>query len=206
MGMFDTFHIQDQGRDLAVQSKEFACILNNYRLGDFVEYETDVVPRGVLAYIEDHRQNWSDTTCPKEWIVLLLVNGCFLDAFVAGDEVEARNAAEVMVKLWQSPERQAEAFQRHALAHYQTLTNQKCALDRVSKLLRDYAEWQEREAKAEADSRLFGFMRHDFGKETWDWAIARMLIELPEYREWVPAGYAVVKELEALNPESGVKP
>jgi hypothetical protein len=123
-----------------------------------------------------------------------LVNGCFLDAFVAGDEVEARNAAEVMVKLWQSPERQAEAFERHAFAHYQTLTNQKRALDRVSKLLRDYAEWQEREAKAEADTSFFGFMRHDFSKETWDWAIARLLLALPEYREWVPVGYGVAME------------
>jgi hypothetical protein len=194
MGMFDTFHIQDQGRRLAIQSKEFACILNDYRLGDFVEYETAVAPRGVLTYIEDHKQNWSDTACPTEWIVLLLVNGCFLDAFVAGNEVEARNAAEVMVKLWQSPERQAEAFERHARAHYQTLTTQQHALDRVSKLLRDYAEWQERDAKGVADTHRFGFMRHDFNKETWDWAIARLLMKLPEYQEWVPAGYGVAME------------
>jgi hypothetical protein len=200
MGMFDTFHIQDQGRRLAIQSKEFACILNDYRLGDFVEYETDVAPRGVLTYIEDHKQKWSDTACPREWIVLLLVNGCFLDAFVAGSEVEARNAAEVMVKLWQSPERQAEAFERHARAHYQTLTSQQHALDRVSRLLRDYAEWQEREAKGEVDTSLFRLMRHDFNKENWDWAIARLLLALPEYREWVPVGYAVGAELEVANP------
>ena len=199
MGMFDTFHIQDQDRHLAIQSKQFACILNDYRLGDFVEYETDVVPRGVLAYIEDHKQNWSDSTCPKEWIALLLVNGCFLDAFVADDEVEARKVAEVMVRLWQSPERQAEAFERHAQAHYQALTGQKHALDRVNKLLRDYAEWQAREAKGETDTSPFSFMRHDFNKETWDWAIARLLKALPEYREWVPGCYAVGAELDAVN-------
>ena len=203
MGMFDTFHIQNQGRHLAIQSKQFACILNDYRLGDFVEFETTVAPRGVLTYIEDHKQNWSDGACPTEWIVLLLVNGCFLDAFVAGNEAEASNAAEVMVKLWQSPERQAEAFERHARTHYQTLTSLKHVLDRVGRLLRDYAEWQGREAKGEVDSSRFGFMRHDFNKETWDWAIARLLMALPEYREWVPEGYGV--ELEAVNSGNGDK-
>lgn len=130
MGMFDTFHIQNQGRHIAVQSKEFACILNDYRLGDIVEYETNA-PRGIQSCVEDHKQDWRD---------------------------------------------------------------------------HDYVEWQEREAKGEADTRMFGFMRHDFSKETWDWAIARLLLELPEYRKRVPAGYGVAMELEVLNPEGGVKP
>ncbi len=196
MGMFDTFYIQDQGRSLAVQSKQFANMLADYRLGDFVEYEA-TAPRGVQSYIEDHKQNWSDPACPTEWIVLLLIEGCFLDAYVAGDETEARNVADVMVKLWLSPERQTEAFQRYARAHFQTLKTRNRALDRVSGLLRDYAGWQEREAKGEVDTSFFGFMRHDFSKETWDRAIARLLLELPEYRERVPAGYGV--ELEKCN-------
>lgn len=139
MGMFDTFHIHHQSRELAVQSKQFANVLNYNLLSDFV----------------------------------------------ARDETEA--------------------FQRHAHAHYQTLTAQKRALNRTSRLLHDHIEWQEREAKEEADTRRFGFMRHDFGKETWDKAIARLLLELPEYREHVPACYAVGAELEAVNPGSGEK-
>jgi hypothetical protein len=206
MGMFDTFHIQDQGRLLAVQSKQFACVLGDYRLGDFVEYET-TAPHGVQTCIEDYKHDWSDPACLTEWIVLLLIEGCFLDAYVVGDEAEARNVAEVMAKLWQSTERQAAAFQRHARAHFQTLRTQKRALDRVSGLLRDFVEWQEREAQGEeAVTRLLGFMRHDFSKEDWDWAIARLLLDLPGYREWVPAGYGVAMELEALNQEGGVKP
>lgn len=198
MGMFDTFHIQDQGCHLAIQSKQFASMLADYRLGDFVEYET-AAPHGVQTYIEDHKQNWSDPACPTVWIVLLLIEGCFLDAYVASDEAEACNVAEVMAKLWQSPERQAEAFQRHARAHYRALTTRQRVLDRVSGLLRDYADWREREAKGEADTSLFGFMRHDFAKETWDWAIARLLLELPEYRERVPTGYGVAKVFETGN-------
>ena len=67
MGMFDTFHFKNQGRQFAVQSKEFACILNDYRLGDFVEYETDAAPRCVLTYIGDHKQDWSDAAC--DWAI-----------------------------------------------------------------------------------------------------------------------------------------
>jgi len=160
MGMFDTFHIHHQSRELAVQSKQFANVLNHYLPGDFV----------------------------------------------ARDETEARSAAEVIGKLWQSPERQAEALQHHARAHYQARITQQHALDRISRLLHDHVEWQEREAKGEADTRMFGFMRHDFSKETWDWAIARLLLELPEYRKRVPAGYAVGAEVEAANLGSEEKP
>jgi hypothetical protein len=205
MGMFDTFHIHDQGRHLAVQSKQFACILNDYQLGDFVVYET-TTPHGLQTCIGDYKNNWTDPACPTEWIVLLLVNGCFLDAYIAGDEAEARNTAEVMAKLWQSPERQAEAFQRHARAHYQTLTTQTGSLDRISRLLHDYAELQKRAAKGETDTSRFSFMRHDFSKESWDWAIARVLLKLPEYRERVPANYAVGAELEKHADAQGNTP
>lgn len=64
----------------------------------------------------------------------------------------------------------------------------------------DYAEWQERETKSGVDSSPFRLMRHYFKKETWDWAIARLLMELPEYREWVQAWYALGENLEAANP------
>jgi len=205
MGMFDTFHIHHQSRELAVQSKQFANVLNHYLPGDFVLFDAKT-PRGVTAWIEDHKQDWHNPDCPKEWIVLLLVDGCFLDAFVAQGETEARNTAEIMTRLWQSPERQAEALQRHAHAHYQARITQQRALDRISRLLHDHVEWQEREAKGEADTRMFGFMRHDFSKETWDWAIARLLLELPEYREHVPACYAVGAEMEQRNDSGGQKP
>lgn len=195
MGMFDTFHIQDQGRQLAIQSKRFARILSDYRLGDFVEFDITAAP-GVQTYIEDHKQNWSDPACRTEWIVLLLVDGCFLDAFVAPDKAAAENAGQLMTRLWQSPVRQAEAFQRYARIHYKTRIAQQRALEQASRLLRDYVEWKQRETKGEVDTSLFGFMRHDFSKESWDRAIARLL-EMPEYREWVPVEYG---ELVIDNP------
>lgn len=205
MGMFDTFHLQDRGRELPVQSKQFACVLDNYHLGDFVRFD-QATPQGVAAWIEDHKQDWSTPTCPLEWVVLLLVDGCFLDAFVTDTETGARQAADVMVKLWQSPERQAEAFRRHALAHYDARTSQAQALDRIAALLRDYVDWQTRKEKGEPDPGLFRLFRHDFEKEDWDWAIARMLLELPEYRGRVPESYAVRAEMEAANPKQGEQP
>ena len=91
----------------------------------------------------------------------------------------------------------------HARAHHQTLTSRTRALDRISRLLNDYAEWQAHQSGGAADTSLFGFMRHDFDKETWDWAIARLLLELPEYRDQVPVGYAVGAEVETANSGRG---
>lgn len=88
MGMFDTFHTQDRGRQLAVQSKQFAQGLDDYRLGDFVDFDRPT-PQGVTAWIEDHKQDWRDPDCPLEWAVLLLVDGCFVDAYVTDSEAGA---------------------------------------------------------------------------------------------------------------------
>jgi len=55
MGMFDTFHIQDCGRQLAVQSKQFAQVLGEYRLGDFVDFK-QAVPSGVATWSVGHQQ------------------------------------------------------------------------------------------------------------------------------------------------------
>lgn len=116
MGMFDTFNIQDRGRQLAVQSKHFACLLDEYRIGDFVSFDHGT-PTGITAWIEDHKHDWRDPTCPVEWVVILLVDGCFLDAYVADSETDGWQAATVMVKLWQAPEHQAEALKRHVREH-----------------------------------------------------------------------------------------
>jgi hypothetical protein len=95
MSMFDTFHIHDRGRELAVQSKHFACLLDEYRIGDFVSFDHGT-PTGITAWIEDHKHNWRDPTCPVEWAVILLVDGCFLDAYVADSETDARQAANFL--------------------------------------------------------------------------------------------------------------
>lgn len=108
--MFDTFHIQDRGRQLAVQSKQCARVLDEYQLGDFVTFE-QATPKGVTAWIEDHKQDWRAPAYPLEWIVPLLVDGCFLDTYVVNTEADARQVAEVMTKLWQSrgtPDRDTE--------------------------------------------------------------------------------------------------
>lgn len=36
MGMFDTFHIQDRGRQLAAQTKQFDQIPGAYHITDFI--------------------------------------------------------------------------------------------------------------------------------------------------------------------------
>lgn len=198
MGMFDTFHIQDRGRRLAVQSKQFAQGLDDYHLGDFVSFD-QATPQGVTAWVEDHKQDWRDPACPLEWIVLLLVDGCFLDAYVTDTEADAKRVADVMVKLWQSPERQAEAFKRHARDHHDARMRYWRTLGEVSALLRDYDEWNQEKTQGKTKKRHFAFSRYDFDKEGWDWHLARLLLEQEEFREGVPVRYLVAQELEKHN-------
>lgn len=199
MGMFDTFHIQDRGRELAVQSKRFACLLDDYRIGDFVSFDHGT-PTGITAWVEDHKHDWRDPTCPVEWAVILLVDGCFLDAYVADSEADARQAATVLVKLWQAPERQAEALKRHAREHYDARMRYRGALGEISALLSDYADLERQKTEGQdTTERRFAFMRHDFEAESWDWHLARLLSRLEEFREAMPAKYAVPVELDNVS-------
>jgi hypothetical protein len=197
MGMFDTFYLQDNGRTLAVQSREFACFLDDYRLGDFVSFE-GAAPMGVTAYIEDHKANWQDANCPVEWIVLLLVDSCFLDGFVASSKSEAQHAADIMVKLWASPERQAEAFKRFAKAHFAKRTEFDRGLGSALGLVRDYNDWS---VKGAEKNNPFRFLRHDFDKESWDLGLARMLSAIPEFAAHLPENYLARFKAEAEQHE-----
>lgn len=195
MGMYDTFYLQDQGRTLAVQSKTFACVLGDYHLGDFVDFDLPA-PMGITAHIEDHKQDWHDPDCPTEWVVLLLVDGCFIDSYVAPSQADAQQAAEVMVKLWASPERQADAFKRHAQRHYNRHDELNRAMNQVQRLLQDYADQQQPETEGRKALR---FLQHDFEQESWDMALAQLLNRLPEFAEHLPDSYRVALELEGQN-------
>jgi hypothetical protein len=193
MGMFDTFYLQDNGRSLAVQSREFACFLDDYRLGDFVSFE-GAAPLGVTAYIEEYKSNWQDSNCPVEWIVLLIVDSCFMVGFVAASESEAQHAAKTMVKLWAAPDRQAEAFKRFAKAHFTKRTEYDRVLGQALRLVCDYHEWSANGAKK---NNPFRFLRHDFDKESWDLGLARILKPIPEFAEHLPEPYLARFKAEA---------
>jgi hypothetical protein len=190
MGMFDTFHVQDNDRTLCVQTKQFACLLDDYRIGDLVDFEPPQ-PSGITAYIEDHRQDYRDENCPIEWVVLLIVDGCFVDSFVAQSQEEAQTAADVMVKLWSTSERQCEFFKRYSSIHYKKRLEFNRALDRALRLLRDYAENEAtKNDSAKKTDAFWSFMRHDFKKESLDEALAQILICLPHYKEFIPEIYS----------------
>jgi hypothetical protein len=196
--MIDTFYLQDKGRTLAVQSKAFACFLDDYRLGDFVTFEM-ATPAGITAYIEQYRHDWQDASCQDEWIVLLIVDACFVDGFVASSKSEAQHAADAMVKLWASPERQAEAFKRFANTHFSKRTELDRGLSQALRLVCDFDEWS---SKGTEKNKLFGFLRHDFDLESWDLGLARMLNSIPEYAERLPAQYLSRLKAEAEKEEA----
>jgi hypothetical protein len=197
MGMFDTFYLQDNGRRLAVQSHEFACFLDDYHLGDFVSFE-GAAPMGVTAYIEEHKINWQDPNCPAEWVVLLIVDSCFVDGFVASSKSEAQHAADIMVKLWASPERQAEAFKRFAKTHFAKRTEFDHGLSKALRLVCDYDDWS---TKGAEKNKLLSFLRHDFDKESWDLGLARMLSAIPEFAQHLPEHYLPRFKAEAEHDE-----
>jgi len=99
MGMFDSFLVKHQGQEVEVQSKQFGCFLQHYRMGDFVQLDS-ATPYGVQGYVEDFKLDYRDPDVPCWWCVLVILNGCFVDYLICDDKAEARRAEGVMVKLW----------------------------------------------------------------------------------------------------------
>ena len=179
MGMFDSFRLQHQGREVEIQSKQFANSLQNIRLGDFVEFDS-ATPIGVQGVIEDFKVDYRNHDEPYLWCVLIIVSGCFVDYLICDDKAEARSAAEVMVKLWQQPERQAEALLKFSSAHFAKSEMIAKTLSDVAWLLNQYQSWIDNSGKR--PEKWFVFHWHDFDETPWDIALAKILLQMDEFR------------------------
>jgi hypothetical protein len=97
MGMFDSFCIDLDGRELEIQTKRFDCMLGRYRLGDWVG---GVAP-GVRVYFDvlrldaEGRRNYRADVEPARTLTLfcVLAHGVFVeyqvrDGALAADAVE----------------------------------------------------------------------------------------------------------------------
>ena len=113
MGVFDSFFVPYQGKEVEVQSKQFARVLAEYRLGDFVEIDHSLVHE-VQAFVENM---YLPDSHPR-WCVLLLFNNCFVDYLICDEEAVALNATVVMTAMWQQPERQVAAMLKFAQQHF----------------------------------------------------------------------------------------
>ena len=92
MGMFDSLYIELDGREQEIQTKRFDCILNNYRLGDWIDGSLP----GVRVYFD---RLWLDGTgkqvyqeadgLRKTTVFVVLVQGVFVDYQIHEGEMAA---------------------------------------------------------------------------------------------------------------------
>lgn len=92
MGMFDSFRTEFEGSEHLAQTKAFACMLANYRIGDDVVGNSRAVHQGASAHIEE---TYGKGVPP--WVILLLHDGIYVDYGWAASEEEAGRVAQEMI-------------------------------------------------------------------------------------------------------------
>lgn len=184
--MFDCFWVKHKEQKLEVQSKQFARVLGNYHLGDFVLFDFGK-PTDIEAFVEPCYWELENADSPQYWCVLILFKGCFVDYLICSSEDEASAAAKVMDKLWQQPERQLESMLRIAEQHYEALESNKVLMNEVIALLHHYQRWIEN--KGQKPEHVISLHWHDFEKEAWDAALAKLFYAREAYRRLLPKKY-----------------
>lgn len=184
--MFDSFWVKHQEKQLEVQSKKFARVLGNYHPGDFVLFDFGK-PADIEVFVEPCYWKLENAYSPQYWCVLILFKGCFVDYLICSSEDEASAAAKVMDKLWQQPERQLESMLRIAEQHHEALESNKVIMNGVLALLHYYQRWVEN--KGQKPEHVISLHWHDFEKEAWDVALAKLICGREAYRCLLPKKY-----------------
>ncbi|KJV05612.1 hypothetical protein [Methylocucumis oryzae] len=103
MGMFDSFYIEVDGHEQELQSKRFDCILNHYRLGDWV---SGSLP-GIRVYFDHLCLDDTgklvyriEAECVrKRTVFIVLAQGVFVDFQVHKGELSASAISPVLSAL-----------------------------------------------------------------------------------------------------------
>jgi hypothetical protein len=182
MGMFDTFRASVAGREREVQSKDFACVLGTYRIGDQVHYDKDRPAswrEGPYFIVEEANELEGEAAPP--WVALLICEDTYCDYEAAASEQEAMAAGQSLLLLWQAPESRI----RRMMWRQQQIAEEREVLlvriERIYHLLSDYYHWcyqQEFPPKPSKHGRLmkkfFGPSR-DYGHKPFDrWLSAEL--------------------------------
>lgn len=184
MGMFDTFRASVAGREREVQTKDFACVLETYRIGDQVHYGEDRPAswqEGLFVIVDEANALAGEASPP--WVALLICEDTYCDYEVAASEQEAMAAGESLLALWQVPVSRIGRMmlrQRRMAEEREVLLGR---IDRTCTLLRDYYHWcyqQEFPPEQSKDSplmkKVFGPFR-DYGQQPFDRWLSAELIE-----------------------------
>lgn len=182
MGMFDTFRASVEGREREVQTKDFACLLKTYRIGDQVHYGKDRPEswqEGPYVIVEEANALTGETSPP--WVALLICEDTYCDYEVAASEQEAMAAGQPLLALWQVPE---SRISRMMLRQRQMAEEREVLLGRIGRidsLLRDYYHWcyqqefpPEQSKESTLMKKVFGPFR-DYGQQPFDrWLSAEL--------------------------------
>ena len=109
MGMFDTFIAEIEDVKVKMKTKEFACNLNTYRLGDVVtgaQYGVYVYFRTIATYSEHEKVNCSHT------VFLVLVNGVYTECVVDSRELSEDSIERILRSLKERWSDKREVYDR----------------------------------------------------------------------------------------------
>jgi hypothetical protein len=127
MGMFDSFYVEIEGREVELQTKRFDCVLDYWHLGDTV----GGAPAGLRVYVDglrldaEGRQVYGEPRGPtRDWTVFLVIaHGVFVHCEVVGGLLPDPETAQRIAALgetWSDSARLLLRFASHLAAKGQT--------------------------------------------------------------------------------------
>ncbi|QEP43629.1 hypothetical protein D5085_11150 [Ectothiorhodospiraceae bacterium BW-2] len=142
MGMFDSFYVEIDGREQALQSKRFDCLLNDYYRGDLVSGsmagvqvffdEIYLDSNGKYAYGEGRK------SADKKVIFVVLSEGIFVDDQVHSGELGQETILAIVNHLktkWKDSARMID-FMRHELINRQKkINNIEIKIERIKSVI-----------------------------------------------------------------------
>ena len=164
MGMFDSLHIELDGREQEIQSKRFDCGLNNYRLGDWI---AGSLP-GVRVYFDrlwldaSGKQVYrADDDCVRKTTVfVVLAQGVFVDYQIHEGELAAEAIEPTLRELrerWSDSAR----LQGFLVETLRTRQQRVASLERQISRVQSIIEDTRRLKAGESLDGLFGLLREE---------------------------------------------
>lgn len=142
MGMFDSLILEFEGQKLEVQSKRFASMMGEYRVGDWVEG----APPGIRVYFErrdldesGHRVYAPDAVVARsQTIFIVLAHGVFVAYQVVESALQPEAIQETLLSLrerWQDTARVQDLLVESVRAKQARIDNLDAQLRRVRSVL-----------------------------------------------------------------------
>lgn len=148
MGMFDVFVVEDeQFGEIKVQTKEFDCVLDEYRVGDLVTMnsygvEVQTFKEDTFTVFGSLISNTRDPAVQTRTVFIVLYNGICVEAYSKIgdlDESEVENEVFSLQHKWLNNPHAAVTVAKHSLFEYSKKNNSlNATLINIQKLIDAY--------------------------------------------------------------------